>query len=544
MKNIKIGRKSLRTSLFSVLTAVLILLVFGLNFVLTYFGVQKSLYIDLTTEGLYALTDAMVKECSFLDDMPDEAPDVRIVFCADPDMLIESDYTRPTYFMALQLQERFDNIKVETYNVLYDPTSVSEFRPTSLSTIQTGDIIISYNGRYRIQKPLSFWGGSEEIITSYNGEFVMASCLLSVTSTVQPTAYFVTNHDETYYIPGDPSSSDDGEALYNLLTARGLAVKALNLEEAAGVPEDCVLLVINNPREDFCVDVDKLMDMNYQSELEKMDRYMVTRQGSIIVARDHELGADGKSIHPNLDSFLYEWGFDFTDTVVEDSKNHIEMSDESTSTIFGEYSTAKDSFGALVYSNFASLPSAASVVFKDAGYIKTSYVEGGAYYEAGNSAERLFMSFMDSYSTAVAKEKIDEEGYSYVENSGNLTLAAVTGRYYLDGYTNVATRSNIFCVNSKSFLTDEILGNYSYANHEVMSLLLEQMLFSDRYASMDLGGSSMNSENYGGKLLQSTALDASSKGMSEIKAFPIVLFTIPVAVMVLGIVVYTKRKYL
>ena len=120
----------------------------------------------------------------------------------------------------------------------------------------------------------------------------------------------------------------------------------------------------------------------------------------------------------------------------------------------------------------------------------------------------------------------------------------MTGRYYLDSYTNVATRSNLFCVNSKSFFSNDILGNYSYANHEVMSLLLEQMLFSDRYASMELGGSSMNSENYGGKLLDDIGLHITSRAELEVNAFPYVLFAIPVAVLVLGIVVYSKRKYL
>lgn len=535
MKN---RRKSLRASLFSGLTVLVIVVVLALNFLLAFIGIDKGAYIDLTTEGLYTLTDAMIRECSFLDDMPEEAEDVRIIFCADPDVLLTTEYTRATYLMALQLQERFDNVKVEEVNVVYNPTAVAEFKPTSLSAIEPGDIIISYGGRFRIQKPISFWGGSDNAITSYNGEFVMASCLLSVTSTIQPTAYLVKGHGETYYVPGDEESSNDGEALYNLLVSRGLTVKTLDIEEAGEIPDDCVLLVINNPREDFLIDPNKLSDINYRSEIELMDRYMVNRQGSIIVARDHRLDENGKSRHPALDAFLHEWGFDFTDTTVVDDDNKV-FPDGPDAIIYGEYSTDKDSIGALVYSSYASLPSAAKVVFDDAGYIKTSFVAGGGYYEAGNSAERLFMSFMDSYSTALAN---DVNGGTVA--SGNLTLAALTGRYYLDSYSNVATRSNLFCVNSKSFLSDDVLGNYSYANHEIMSLLLEQMLFSDRYASMELGGTSMNSENYGGKMLDSTLLSVTSKAMAEVKLFPVVLFAIPVASLVLGIVIYTKRKYL
>lgn len=547
MEKMKTGRKSLRTTLFSALTAVIIVLVLGFNLISNYFSIQKGLYVDLTPEGLYSLTDAMVRECSFVDDLDDGDKQVEIIFCADPDVLIGAQLLRPIYFMALQLQERFDNIEVKTVNPEYDPTSVAVFKPTSLSKIEIGDIIISYGGRYRIQKPASFWSsGSDNSITHYNGEYIMASCLMSVTAKNRPVAYFVTNHGETYYDPENPSREENhyAQALYDLITGRGLEVKTLDLLASGGVPEDCMLLVINNPRSDFSVDPDRLSDLSYISETEMIDRYLVNNQGSLIVARDHALDENGKSRHPNLDSFLCDWGFEFTDAVVEDTDNHL---GNSITTIYGEYSTDDDSFGALVYSDFAALPTAAKVVFSDAGYITTSFDRGNAFYESGDNSERLFMSFMDSFDSAKAKAKSDEfpqDGYIDTVNQGNMTLAAMTGRYHLDGYTNVAKRSNIFCVNSASFFSNEILGNYSYANHEVMSLLLEEMLFNDQYASNELGGSSANFENYGGKKLADTSLNITSKAQLEVNAFPILLFAIPVGALVCGIVVYTKRKYL
>lgn len=545
MKKTQTGRKSLRQGLFTALTAALVVLVFGLNFILRDFGREKGLYVDLTPEGLYSLTDAMVRECGFVENLDSDEREVKIIFCADRDVLLETQLIRPTYLMALQLANRFDNLTVEVVNPVYDPTSVSAFKPTSLSTIEVGDIIVSYDGRYRIQKPISFWAGGEESLTHYNGEYTMASCIMSVTAKDRPAAYFVTNHGEIYYDAQNPSREENyhAQALYDLLIGRGLEVKTLDLMEAGGVPDDCVLLVINNPRTDFSIDPDKLSDLNYISEIEMIDRYLVNDQGSIMVARDHALDENGMSRHPNLDTFLCDWGFVFADEVVEDPDNYLATQEgsegEAQTAIFGQYSTDEDSFGALVYSDFAALPSAARVVFKDAGHIKTSYDRGGAYYEQGDSSERLFMSFMDSYSSAKAK---NADGI--VESYGNLTLAAMTGRYHLNNYTNVATRSNLFCVNSASFFSNEVLGNYSYANYEVMSLLLEEMLFSDQYASNELGGSSANFENYGGKKLSDTTLNVNSKAQLELKVFPIVLFAIPIGALVCGIVVYTKRKYL
>ncbi len=543
MNNNKKGIRSLRSKLFGVLTVVLVVAVVAINLLMPSLGLRKSLYVDLTPEGLYSLTDAMIRECSFIDDLEDE---VTITFCADPDELIASDITRLTYFMALQLEKRFDNIEVEEVNVIYEPTKVSKYKPTSLSVIDPGDVIISYGGRYRIQKPVSFWAGSETALSSYNGEYKMASYILSVTAVERPVAYFTVGHGETYYDISDPSREENhkAQALYDLLMGRGLEVKTVNLAEAGGVPEDCVLLVINNPREDFDIDPDKLDDINYRSEIEMIDRYLVARQGSVMVARDHALLDDGSSRHPALDAFLADWGFHFTDTVVNDDKNHVESTDESIDTILGEYSTDEDSFGALVYSNFASLPSAAGVIFDDAGYIKSAFREGDALIEAGNSSERMFMEFMSSYDSAIAMAKSPEGEYSSPENSGKLILAAMTGRYQLDSYTNTATRSNIFCVNSASFFSNEVLGNYSYANSEIMALLIEEMIFNDRYASSELGGTSMNFDSYGGKFLADTTLEFDSEKKSEIKTISVILFALPVIALAAGVVVYVKRRYL
>ena len=142
--------KSTRTKIFSAITVAIILLLFLLNLALTHFGVQKAMYVDLTTEGLYTLTETMKQECAFIDELDNDEREVKITFCADPDTLIASQVTRLIYFMALQMQNEFENLTVETVNVVYNPTAVSKYKPSSLSTIEPGDIIISYGDRYRV----------------------------------------------------------------------------------------------------------------------------------------------------------------------------------------------------------------------------------------------------------------------------------------------------------------------------------------------------------------------------------------------------------
>ena len=559
--------KGARTKVFAAATVCVIILIFLLNLVLTYYGVQKSLFVDLTTEGLYTLTDAMKRECAFIDELDNDDRKVKITFCADPDTLMDSQVTRVTYFMALQMQKEFENLEVETVNITYNPTAVSKYKPSSLSTIEEGDIIISYGSRYRIQKPLSFWRGNSEMLQSFDGEYRMATYIMSVTAVNRPAAYFVTGHGETYYDAQNPAREENikAQALHDLLTARGLEVKTVNLEEAGRVPEDCVLLVINNPTSDFKIDPDKQSDLGYVSEIEMLDRYLVNNTGAIMISRDHRSSKNGVSTLPALDSFLYEWGFEFSESVVTDSEHYLEREDGEKTTVIGEYDANDQGYGYAIYGDFAALPSAANTVFTDSGYITTTYVEGGSDYEPGNlTVERRFLSFMDSYSSAIAYEKNADGVYADPERDGKLTLAATTARKYLDQYSGEESYSYVFCVNSPSFFSNELLGNSSYANNEVVSLLVDNMARTDMYASIDLGSASQNSASYGGKILADTSLSPTDiyqdifdggyvidqirihfgLDAGEATGIAVTIFVLPMIILGLGIAVFVRRRFL
>ena len=87
------------------------------------------------------------------------------------------------------------------------------------------------------------------------------------------------------------------------------------------------------------------------------------------------------------------------------------------------------------------------------------------------------------------------------------------------------------------------------------------MVRTDVYASSDLGGSSMNSKNFGGKQLVSSAIldyenyvyspDATevvkiNKGITPLAktVFSIFIYAVPVVIAILGISVGIKRKFL
>ena len=240
-----------------------------------FFVIGIRSHIGARREDSFILFDGNVKK-------------IKITFCTDPDYSIASDKMRATYFMALSLRNKFDNVEVETVNVALNPTAVSMYRTTSRDTISSADIIFSYGAKYRIVDGTAFWTKDN---FSYNGEYRVASIIASLIAIDRPVAYFTTDHGETYYDPASPDSemSVSLGTLADLLTERGLEIKTLALSGVDAIPDDCALLIINNPTKDFLCDEDRLDEFGYVSDIEKIDRYLMRESGAVIFNKAYDV---------------------------------------------------------------------------------------------------------------------------------------------------------------------------------------------------------------------------------------------------------------
>ena len=565
--------KSRRTKLFTVVTLASIVILLGLNLVLTYFGQQKTIFLDLTPEGLYTLSDAMVEECDEMFselEKKNENQKVRVTFCTDPDYLTSSTESRLTYFMALKLENKYPGmLDVETVNVRMNPTAVAKYKTTSLSKISASDVIVSYGDRYRILNSEKFWVLGTDNVYHYNGEYRIASLIKSVTAISQPIAYFVTDHNETYYDPQNPESemSISMAAFADLLADRGLDIKTLRLSEVDRVPEDCALLIINNPKTDFTYDETRLDEFGYVSDTEKLDRYLVMKQGAVMVAKDYQVNL------PVFERFLYEWGFEFSDSIVVDRESSLEDENNTATNIIASYDKDSNSYGYALYGEFADLTSAPLTVFSNTGSVNCSFKDSTAVGEPGTGyASKNYAPFLTTSPTAqrYMKDALTGEITSIVDGlPGTYDLAAVTVRTQIDPKANEKEFSYLFCVNSPDFFSGTLLSEASYANYDIVSSVIENISRVDEYASMDLGGLSLNSASGGGKRLITTAMSADdvtvlsnkykdndpNKGRIIIKenhgistaaitTYTVIAFAIPLAVAIVGIVVCAKRKYL
>ncbi len=553
--------KSKRTVIFSAITVGVIVVLLAANLALSLVGGGRNWFIDTTPEGLYSLTKAMVEECAFVDDLGKTDGDkcVKITFCNDPDRLISNFDTRATYYMALDLQKKYSNVEVETINVNTDPTALSKYKRTSLTKINSTDVIVSYGDRYRIVGALNFWTTD---YFSYNGEYRMATLIKSVTAINQPAAYFLTDHGETYYDPENPESEGSLKTsyLYDLLSDCGLQVKTLAISEVDAIPDDCALLIINNPRKDFVTDPDKYNSLSYVSDLEKLDRYLVNKQGAIAVTKDYD---EALSL-PNLEDFLHEWGFDFSTSQVRDESSSVAGSEGKN--LIAVYETSEDSYAHAIYGDYSNIATSARTTINNSGYITNSYGEQGYRNEAGSSETvKRYAPFLKSSAKASSYFYSDLSGNyddsSVLDSTGQFDLAALTVRQTYDSITAEHTYSYLFCAASADFFSNESLSNAAYANYDIMTALINNISRVDVYASLELGGTSLNSSSYGGKQLVSTELstedtevfspDASevikvNYGISttEKVVYTVIVAVVPFIVLIIGAVVCIRRRFL
>ena len=549
--------KSTRTKIFSVITVVGILLLLGLNFLLTYFGGTRLFMVDMTREGFYTLSDKMIEVCEemFTTEEGEDAKEIVITFCTDPDYLTASDTMRATYFMALSLQKKFDNVKVKTVNVALDPTAVSMYKTTSRDTITVSDVIFSYGSKYKIADATGFWTSNN---FSYNGEYRVASILASLLAIDRPKAYFVTDNGASYYDASNPDSdmSKNLGHFADLLNERGLEIKTISLydESIKEIPEDCALLIINDPREDFTIDESKLNSYTYVSPLEKIDKYLRGESGAVMLNKDFRLEL------PNLEIFCKEWGIGFSrageEVYDEDNALFTTLGGESDGELFaGVYDPSEENFGYAYYGKYSTISSSPKMVFSNTGYVYCTMNMSESMMESGNKYGSInYAAFIGTSENA--KTKIG----SFTEY-GERTLVAASVRNNLDDYTAEKTSSYFFCTNSADFFSDKLLSNSSYANYDVLASVVSNISRTDRFATIELGGLSYNSPSFGGKQTSSTELSSSPTkvyswdasevvkynrglGSGAIAAFTIVVMAVPVAIAAIGIVTFIRRKFL
>ncbi len=477
----KFGRQGFLLGIFAILLCAVIalqLLLFSLFRDARFFG-------DMTTEGIYTMTDRMEKELMSVSEP------VTVTFCVDPDRALADADLRPIYILAKQLSHEMQNIKVETLNLRADSHAADAFKVTAASEITEEDIIVSYGQKHRIASADTFYTvGENSERWSFKGEYQLAGMILSVVRVHAPVAYFTVGHGERYYDPENPTHADNAslESFYYTLLDLGMTVKTLNLDTAAAIPEDCVLLVMNGPTADYAAgDPASLGDT---SAMDKIESYLWDG-GSFFFLRDP---ATREADMPVLSEYLSEWGIAYRDDTVMEPQagggNRKELS-----IVYAQSETSGVAYN--IYQAIADLATAPRTLIASVGSLYCPW--------EGSNEKNL----LDNVSRIASPLFFSSEKSSRYDKNGDLLEAG--GGFSLGMLGVQATLKSdatyeyayVMALGSTSFLLEDYYGSTAYANRDVTAAILRTMTRTDSYASSDLGSATdMNSENYGGKVYE------------------------------------------
>ena len=569
--NLKNNRKLGHGAKSAALIAGVLLAVLLVNVGLTVLTQGRLWYGDLTADSMYTPTEEFMtrvdKVLREVKSNGQEDLEVKIIFCADPDMLTSNEQMRYIYYTALNLQKAFpDEIEVTTENVWRNPSAVDPYRSNSYSSIYQTNIIIASGSEFRVTNAKTYFVYNEDTSAdsepwAYNGEKKFLQFITAVTKAEAPICGITYNHGEPFD-PNLPLSEQEYSEFLNVIEKSGYKIQFLDLEHDE-IPEDCRLILTLDPQTDF--KTKKQSDVEV-SELSRLDDFLAEYCSYMVL-----VDADTPSL-PNLEELLAEWGIQFG-RYSEDKNvlgNYQIVSptaslDANGLSLIGTYET--EALGGSITENMQDLGGSPKVVFGNAMPIRysNSYEEtfvladaekGTAAYTYGhyyrNNRSRGIYDVFRSNETAHAQALVngqaalDENGDPVLDTYGNYKLMTVTSESRIvgegSGYTNSNLASYVVAIGSTDMVSNAFLESRAYGN---VDLMLETL----RAIGKEVAPTGMSKENEFRSLYDDTMTETSTSTQQPYytekgnTVWTVVLTLLPaVCFAAAGVIVLVRRR--
>ncbi len=443
------------------ITALTVVLVIVLNVVFSTVASNLGWYTDMTSSDLFTLSDAMK------DMLRDTKEEVKIIFCADPDELMaDTQYMQYIYKTAENLATEFDNITVECHDVIKEYNFFKQYKDTEATNIYTTSIIIASGTEFRLMDPKAFFIFDTEdssLAWAYNGEKKFAAAILQVTASDMPLVLFTEQHGETL--------ASDATALVNLFSDAGFAVDTVNLAKDE-IPEDCRIIVINDPKYDF---IGMEAEAESANEIAKLDGFL-DGLGALMVFEDYRHSEK----LTNLNEFLEEWGIGFEHgSYMIDDEHSVSI---DAATIVSEYE--ESGIGASIYMDMSmNLDTMPRTLSRNAMPVNILWEEN-----ALESGTKNVYSVLSSYDTA----ELRKDGKT--DSTGSRSLMAIARDKIIVNNENSINAdyiySYVFASGCPNFVSNDYLTSNSYGNSDIIYAAMravgrENLLADLKYKEFD-----------------------------------------------------------
>lgn len=408
---------------------------------------------------------------------------LKIIFCADPDIVQGDEYLRYANYTARQLEKLFPkHIDVDYINVNKNPSAVQKYKINSASTIYSSSVIVEFGSEFAQIAYKAFFTASsdDEAPWAYNGEKRFAATIMSLTRAEAPIMCITTNHGEEIYL-SDGTVNPEYTEFIKVIEGAGYIPMPLDLQNDE-IPENCRMILTFNPQNDFLAFGN--LDASGISEIEKLDKFIDKSYNFMYVCNRETPYLE------NLEEYLEEWGIKVArEENLADELVNISVRDEQMNldggigdNMLAEYETTGK--GSTMMQDLISLSYPPKAVFGNSTFIDASdnYVksyinadeltgiEAAEYYQYfKNGISRSRYDVFKTYETAAAY--VDGDIYEMATSQRRFSLMTITHEsreIQEDNYNMVDDASYVFAVASTDFFSNDALKSDAYGNTDIL----------------------------------------------------------------------------
>ncbi len=493
--SLKFRKTIIASRLFTILTVLVLIAAFiGLNMGIQALNLPQ---IDVTANQLYTLSESSKKALEMIDQ------DIKIyVFGIEEDDSV----------VGLIKQYTQANDKI-TYEMLSSETNLAKVQEFELEDGYAIVVIESGESKKIIDASSEFhsydYSTYAEVDTT---EQTLTNSILSLSTVNKPKVYFVEGHNE-FKIASDETAKAELGVLSTYLKNEAFEIASVNLTSTGSVPDDCDVLAIMSPENDFL-----------ENETQAILDY-INRGGNIFLTRDI-LNQTSQLV--NFQKILDVYGVTIENGYILEADSNYTVSNypyvfrpqvSSSNDITADI--ASDSYMWLAYSqklNF--LPE------EELNNLKVTYEE-----LLGTTDSAVFITDFSSDINAAAASS--QKGHFTIAAQVTKTISEATEN---EGESTEEIQSKLIISGNGQFMTDYIVSELS--SQYPLSYLGSNKDFA-------INSISVLAEKEGGLTLRKDMAGTSymfTATKEQNRIVLAVIFAVPVVILLIGIVVWRQRK--
>lgn len=451
----------------------------------------KALTFDFSESGQNTISQVSV---DYINSLPADAH-IRIVGLFNrPDNVAGTPYQCIVPLLDDYARKSDGKISVEYINMTEQPTIITQLDPSNSYnlTSRQDSYVVSYNGSIKVIDPMDCYSYDDAmsqyygkyIVTGNNTEFTFTNTMYNLTNNYSYKAYVVTGLKEAGNIYLD-----------KILESMSVEVLEIPASENFTIPDDCDLLILNGPNND----ISEKMYIAMTDYLNKGGKMFVAVNCSLDNASER---------YDRLNELLNQMNINIDPVLVYENDPGYQLSGYNidstvmTSDVFKEYS------------GFSLL--------------RSIYARSVREITAPDSGIETYPVLMTSEKASL----LEVDGYGNVVNN-----SGIEGQYNVAMYASGSNQAKVFVFGTLAFTSDEYISSNGLndSNVEFFKSCIRNLSSDKPVNALDVP--TKNVENF--------SLDARKSTTSLSTAILIIfMIVIPVILVAMAVIVYTKRKNL